>query len=128
MEIEAIQNDRMPRALGPYSHVVRAGDLYFVAGQAGIDPATGVVPGGGFEAEARMAFENLRRVLEAAGLGLHRVVKTTVFLGSADDFQAMNALYAEFFPTAPPARATPIVGLPRNLRISIEAVAAGSST
>lgn len=125
MDIEAIHNERMPKPLGPYSHVVRAGDLYFISGQPGIDPETGAVPPGGFDAEARMAFENLRRVLEAAGLGLDRVVKTTVFLTSADDFPALNALFGEFFPTSAPTRATPIVALPRSLRISIEAVAAG---
>ena len=124
MEIEAVANEQMPRPLGPYSQVVRAGDLLFVSGQPGIDPATGSVPGGEFEAEGRMAFENLRRVLEAAGSGLDRVVKTTVFLSSADDFAVMNALYAEFFPDSPPVRSTPIVALPRGLRISIEAIAA----
>jgi 2-iminobutanoate/2-iminopropanoate deaminase len=124
MEIEAVESEAMPRALGPYSHVVRAGDLFFVAGQPGIDPGTGEVPAGGFEAEARMAFANLRRVLRAAGLDLDRVVKTTVFLTAADDFAAMNAIYAEAFPKAPPVRSTPIVGLPRSLRISIEAIAA----
>ena len=124
MDIEAVDNERMPRALGPYSHAVRAGDLYFVSGQPGIDPETGDVPPGGFEAEARMAFENLRRVLEAAGLGLERVVKTTVYLTAAEDFPALNALFGEFFPTSAPTRATPIVVLPRTLRISIEAVAA----
>jgi 2-iminobutanoate/2-iminopropanoate deaminase len=71
-----------------------------------------------------MAFENLRRVVEAAGLGLERVVKTTVFLAAAEDFPAMNALFGEFFPASPPVRSTPIVGLPRQLRISIEAIAA----
>ncbi len=124
MDIAPIVNEQMPRAIGPYSHAFRAGDLLFVAGQPGIDPETGAVPEGDFEAEARMAFTNLRRVLGAAGLELDRVVKTTVFLASADAFPAMNALYAEFFPTAPPARATPIVSLPRGLRISIEAIAA----
>ena len=124
MDIEAIQNEQMPRALGPYSHAVRVGDLVFIAGQAGIDPATGQVPEGGFAAEARQAFENLRTVLAAAGLGLDRVAKTTVYLTAADDFPAMNELFGEFFPTSPPTRATPIVALPRNLRISIEAIAA----
>jgi 2-iminobutanoate/2-iminopropanoate deaminase len=124
MDITPIVNDQMPQAVGPYSHAVRAGDLLFVAGQPGLDPATGAVPDGDFAAEARMAFQNLRRVLLAAGLDMDRVVKTTVFLASADSFPAMNALYAEFFPSAPPARATPIVVLPRGLRISIEAVAA----
>lgn len=114
----------MPPPLGPYSHVVRAGELLFVSGQPGIDPRTGEAPQEGFEAEARQAFDNLRAVLEAAGSGLDRVVKTTVFLASGDDFPVMNRLYGEFFPTTPPARATPIVGLPRKLRISVEAVAA----
>ena len=124
MEIEAVQSEALPRALGPYSHIVRAGDLFFIAGQSGIDPTTGQVPPGGFEAEARMAFANLAGVLRAAGLDLDRVVKTTVFLTSSDDFGAMNALYAEAFPAAPPVRSTPIVSLPRSLRISIEAIAA----
>lgn len=124
MELEAVDNENMPPRLGPYSQVVRAGDLLFVSGQPGIDPATGAVPEGGFEAEARMAFGNLERALAAAGSGLGRVAKTTVFLSSADDFAVMNRLYEEFFPTAPPVRSTPIVGLPRGLRISIEAIAA----
>jgi 2-iminobutanoate/2-iminopropanoate deaminase len=66
---------------------------------------------------------NLRTVVEAAGATLERVVKTTVFLGGADDFPTMNQLFAEFFPTAPPVRSTPIVALPRGLRISIDAIA-----
>jgi 2-iminobutanoate/2-iminopropanoate deaminase len=124
VDIEAIENERMPAALGPYSHAVRAGDLLFVAGQPGIDPELGALVDGPFEAEARAAFMNLRRVLQAAGLDLDRVVKTTVFLASADAFPAMNALYSEFFPSSPPVRSTPIVALPRGLRISIEAIAA----
>jgi len=124
MDIKAINNERMPATLGPYSHAVRAGDLLFVAGQPGIDPETGPLTDRSFEAEARMAFMNLRRVLHAAGLDLDRVVKTTVFLASAEDFPSMNSLYAEFFPSSPPVRSTPIVALPRGLRISIEAIAA----
>ena len=116
-----VESPDMPKLIGPYSQAVRAGEFVFIAGQPGIDPATGSVPDGGFEAEARQAFVNLRTVVEAAGASLDRVVRTTVFLGSADDFPAMNQLFAEFFPSAPPARATPIVGLPRGLRISIEA-------
>ena len=116
-----VESPDMPKLIGPYSQAVRAGEFLFIAGQPGIDPATGSVPAGGFEAEARQAFVNLRTVVEAAGASLERVVRTTVFLGSAEDFPAMNQLFAEFFPSAPPARATPIVGLPRGLRISIEA-------
>ena len=68
-------------------------------------------------------FVNLRTIVEAAGASLERVVRTTVFLGSAEDFPAMNQLFAEFFPSAPPVRSTPLVGLPRGLRISIDATA-----
>jgi 2-iminobutanoate/2-iminopropanoate deaminase len=113
----------MPRVVGPYSPAVRAGEFLFIAGQPGLDPATGAVPDGGFEAEARQAFVNVRTVVEAAGSSLGRIAKTTVFLGSADDFPMLNQLFAEFFPVAPPVRSTPIVGLPRGLRISIDAVA-----
>jgi len=108
-------------AIGPYSQAVRARDFVFVSGQPGIDPSTGEVPPGGFESEARQAFVNLRSVVEAAGASMQRVVRTTVFLANADDFPAMNQLFAEYFAAAPPARATPIVSLPRGLRISIDA-------
>jgi 2-iminobutanoate/2-iminopropanoate deaminase len=121
MTYGSVESPDMPKVIGPYSQAVRAGEFLFISGQSGIDPATGSVPAGGFEAEARQAFANLRTVVEAAGASLERVVKTTVFLGSAEDFPAMNQLFAEFFASAPPARATPIVGLPRSLRISIEA-------
>ena len=116
-----IQSPDMPAAIGPYSHAVRAGDFVFVSGQPGIDPSTGTVPPGGFHAEAHQAFLNLRTVVGAAGASMERVVRTTVFLANADDFPAMNQLFAEFFPSAPPARATPIVSLPRGLQISIDA-------
>ncbi len=118
-----VESPDMPKVLGPYSSAVRAGDLLFIAGQPGLDPSTGAVPDGGFEAEARQAFVNLRTVVEAAGASLARVAKTTVFLGSAEDFPALNQLFAEFFPTAPPVRSVPVVALPRGLRISIEAIA-----
>jgi 2-iminobutanoate/2-iminopropanoate deaminase len=118
-----VDSPNMPKAIGPYSPAVRAGDFLFVAGQPGLDPSTGSVPRGGFDAEARQAFVNLRAVVEAAGASLERVVRTTVFLGSAEDFPAMNQLFAEFFRSAPPVRSTPLVGLPRGLRISIDATA-----
>jgi 2-iminobutanoate/2-iminopropanoate deaminase len=112
----------MPKALGPYSQAVRAGDFLFVAGQAGLDPTTGAA-GDSFEAQARQAFENLSTVLRAAGSSLQHVVKTTIFLADAAAFPAMNQLYGEYFPTNPPVRSTPIVQLPRGLLISIECIA-----
>lgn len=113
----------MPKAMGAYSHAVRLGDVLYVSGQAGIDPLTGALPEGEFEAEARQAFTNLGTVLEAAGSGLDLVAKVTVFLGDAALFPELNELFGAFFPEDPPARSTPIVSLPRGLRISIEAVA-----
>ena len=123
MTFGPVTSPDMPKQLGPYSHAVRAGEFLFVAGQAGLDPSTGSVPAGDSEAEARQAFTNLRTVVQAAGASLGQVAKTTVFLSSADDFPAMNQLFAEFFPADPPVRSTPIVALPRGLRISIEAIA-----
>jgi 2-iminobutanoate/2-iminopropanoate deaminase len=99
------------------------GDVIYVAGQAGIDPASGQVAGETFEAQARQAFTNLRALLEDAGCSLADVVKVTCFVTEASAFAQLNELFAEFFPTAPPARSTPVVSLPKGLRFSIEAIA-----
>jgi 2-iminobutanoate/2-iminopropanoate deaminase len=123
MDHHVVLDPAIPKASGPYSQVVRAGDLLFVAGQGGIDPSTGQPPEGGFEAQARQAYANLRTILEAAGSGLGHVVKTTTFLTSAEDVALASQLYAEHFPTDPPARSGPIVMLPRGLLFSIEAIA-----
>jgi 2-iminobutanoate/2-iminopropanoate deaminase len=122
---EVVESARVPR-IGPYSQAVRFGDLIFTAGQPGIDPATGQVAGPTFEEQARQAFANLAAVLEDAGSGLSRVIKVTCFIADPAAFPTLNALFAEFFPDAPPARSTPIVQLPRGLLISVEAVAGGS--
>ena len=123
MPAHVIENDRMPTPLGPYSHAVAAhGELVFISGQAGMDPATGHVPAD-FQQQARNAFENLSRVVAAAGLEMADVVKTTVYLADASQFGTLNALFGEFFPMSPPTRATPIVQLPKGLLISIEAIA-----
>jgi 2-iminobutanoate/2-iminopropanoate deaminase len=123
IEHEPIVSPNMPRALGPYSHVVRAGDFLFVSGQAGLDPATGSLAGETFESQARQAFENLSTVLQAAGSSLANVVKTTIFCADPTAFATVNQLYAEYFPENPPARSVPIVQLPRGLLISIECIA-----
>lgn len=119
---EVIESVRVPR-LGPYSQAVRVGDLVYTAGQPGIDPATGAVAGDTFEAQARQAFANLAAVLEDAGSRLERVVKVTCFLADPGAFPVLNALFAEFFPVAPPVRSAPIVQLPRGLLFSIDAIA-----
>ena len=119
---EVIDSSRVPR-IGPYSQAVRVGALVFTAGQPGIDPATGVVAGDTFEAQARQAFANLQAVLEDAGSSLARVVKVTCFVADPEAFPMLNTLFAEFFPMAPPVRSTPLIQLPRCLLFSIDAIA-----
>jgi 2-iminobutanoate/2-iminopropanoate deaminase len=123
MDHQVVRHASIPEPLGAYSQVVRAGQLLFVAGQAGIVPETGQPADGGFEAQARQAYHNLRVILEAAGSGLEHVVKTITFVTRSEDVAASGQLYAEFFPVDPPARSTPIVSLPRGLLFSIEAIA-----
>ena len=123
MPARVIENESMPAPLGPYSHAVEAvGELVFISGQPGMSPTTGEVPPE-FEQQARNAFQNLARVVAAAGLKMSDVVKTTVYLADASQFATLNELFGEFFPSSPPTRATPIVQLPKGLLISIEAVA-----
>lgn len=121
---EAISTPRAPAAIGPYSQAIRVGDTLYLSGQIGLDPATGKMVEGGIEAETRQVLENLHAVLDAAGFSAADVVQTQVFLADLDDFQNMNAIYAEFFPKDPPARATvQVARLPRNARVEITAVA-----
>ncbi len=109
---------------GPYSHAVTLGGFVFVAGQTGTDYRTGKISDD-FETQARQAFENLGAVLRSAGSDLKHVVKTTVWLQDAANFDVLNKLYKEYFPENAPARSTPVVNLPKpNLQISIEAIAA----
>jgi 2-iminobutanoate/2-iminopropanoate deaminase len=123
MAHDVVTGPDLPPALGPYSPVIRAGNLLFVSAQTGVDPDTGQVPDGGFEAECRQALANIQRTLRAAGTDLGNVVKTTVFYTSLDDLPTLNTVYAEPFPTAPPARSAALVGLAGGRRISIDAIA-----
>jgi 2-iminobutanoate/2-iminopropanoate deaminase len=121
---EIISTSNAPKAIGPYSQAIRVGDFVFCAGQTGLDPATMELVAGGVEAQARQVLTNLKYVLEAAGSGFDRVVKTTVFLTDMANFAAMNAVYAEFFPENPPARSTiAVAGLPKGGLVEIEAIA-----
>ncbi len=123
---EIIVSAAAPKAIGPYSVGVRAGNLIFTAGQLGIDPATGDLVTGGVEAETRQAFLNLQAILNAAGSSLEQVVKTTVFLRDMADFAKMNAVYAQFFSQNFPARSTvQVAALPKNGAVEIEAIALG---
>jgi 2-iminobutanoate/2-iminopropanoate deaminase len=119
---QVVDSARVPK-LGPYSQVVRVGDLLFTAGQGGIDPKTGAVAGPDFESQARRAFENLRAVLEDAGSSLDQVVRVTCYMGDPTAFATVNTLFGEYFPQEPPVRSAPIVTLPKGLLVSIEATA-----
>jgi len=124
MDKQVVHTDQAPKALGPYSQAIRAGMLIFCAGQTPIDPATGNLVEGGIEAQTRRVLQNLSAVVQAAGTSMDRVAKTTLFLLDMNDFQKMNAVYAEFFPTHPPARSTvQVARLPKDARVEIELVA-----
>ena len=124
MERTIVSTTNAPAAVGPYSQAVRIGDLVFTAGQIGLEPATGVIEGRTIEEQTDQVLRNLKAVLEAAGSGLDRVVKSTVFLADMNDFKRMNAVYATYFPADPPARsAVQVAALPLGARVEIEAVA-----
>ena len=121
---QIIQTDRAPKAIGPYSQAIRSSGFVFASGQIPIDPETGQFVAGGIAEQTQQVIKNLSRVLEAAGSGLDRVVKTTVFLADMEEFAAMNEVYGKFFSAEPPARATvEAARLPRDARVEIEAIA-----
>ena len=120
-----ISTKNAPGAIGPYSQGIAVGNLVFTSGQLGLDPATGAFPEGGVAAQARQSLTNVKNVLEAAGSGMDKVVKTVVFLKDMNDFAAMNAVYAEFFPEGgyPARSAVEVARLPKDALVEIEAVA-----
>ena len=108
----------------PYSQAIRAGEFVFVSGQVGMRPGQTQLAGDTIEEQTEQAFANLRAILGAAGTGLDRLVKTTVFLQNLDDFQAMNEVYAKHVGERPPARATvEVAKLPSGALVEIEAIA-----
>jgi 2-iminobutanoate/2-iminopropanoate deaminase len=112
-----------PRAIGPYSQAVRYGDLLFVSGMIALDPKTGEMAGADIEAQSIRVLENLKAVIEAAGMGLKNVLKSTVFLKDMNDFAKFNEIYGRYFPDAPPARETvQVARLPRDAAIEISVV------
>src|SRR5436190_9466367 len=108
---EAVATKDAPAAAGPYSQAIKAGGFVFAAGQIGRDPATNKVEGD-VKAQTERTLKNLSAVLAAAGTSLEKAVKVTVFLKNISDFQAMNEVYAKFFPGTPPARSTVQAVLP----------------
>jgi len=119
MERHVVTGEGLPAQIGPYSQAVRAGGFLFVSGQPGVDPATGESAGPSFGEQARQAFANLDAVLRAGGSRPELVVNTMVLVADQADFTELNELFAEFFPSEPPARMTMQVPLPRGLLISI---------
>jgi 2-iminobutanoate/2-iminopropanoate deaminase len=116
-----------PAAIGPYSQAIASGDLLFCSGQLGLEPATGELADG-VEAQADRAMRNLVAVLDAAGVTLADVVKTTIFLADMGDFATVNAIYGRYMPDPPPARSTvQVAALPKAGLVEIEAIARRSS-
>ena len=121
---EIISTENAPGAIGPYSQAIKANGMLFCSGQIPIDPATGEFVEGGVAEQTEQVFKNLTAVLEAGGVSLDSVVKTTVFLADMNDFGAMNEVYARYFDTNKPARATvQAARLPRDARVEIECIA-----
>jgi 2-iminobutanoate/2-iminopropanoate deaminase len=122
--LQTIHTDQAPRAIGPYAQAIVADGWVFCSGQIALDPATGQVVPGDVTAQTERAMQNLTAVLAAAGSGLERVVKTTVFLSDMADFAAMNEVYGRHFGAHRPARATvAAAGLPRGVAVEIECIA-----
>jgi 2-iminobutanoate/2-iminopropanoate deaminase len=123
----AVATKEAPAAIGPYSQAVRVGNMLFTSGQVGFDPATGLVVAGGIVAQTTRVMENLKAVLDAAGLGFAQVVKATVFLKDMNDFTAMNEVYARYMAPAgvvAPARSTvEVARLPKDALVEVEVIA-----
>ena len=121
---QAVSSPDAPKAIGPYSQAVRAGQLLFVSGQVPLDPATGQIVGGDIAAQTRRVFDNLGAVLKAGGRSFADVVRTTVFLADMNDFAAVNDVYGTYFSEPYPARATvQVARLPKDARVEIDLIA-----
>ena len=122
---QVISTPNAPEAIGPYSQAIRAGSTVFLAGQIPIDPKTKqLMKDASIEDQTRLVLDNLKAVLEADGLTMDHVVSTTVFLKDLNEFAKMNEVYATYFKTAPPARATvEVARLPRDVKVEIAAIA-----
>jgi len=120
-----IRSEEAPAAIGPYSQAIESGGLIWVSGQIPLDPGTGEMVGGGIEEQAHRALTNLRAVVEAGGSGLDRALRVTVYLADMADFGAFNTVYAEYFPSDPPARVCfEASALPKGARLEVDAVVA----
>jgi 2-iminobutanoate/2-iminopropanoate deaminase len=124
MNRQIVVTDAAPKAVGPYSQAVWAGDMLFCAGQIPLDPATGNMVAGGIVEQATRVLDNIRGLLKSQGLDFGNVVKATVFLSDMNNFAAMNEVYAKYFTKEPPARSTvQVARLPKDALVEIEVVA-----
>ena len=124
MANQAVSTDKAPKAIGPYSQAVVAGDLVFISGQIPIDPQTQQMIQGDVRAQTERVMDNLAALLSAAGVGFANVVKASIFLADLNDFAAVNEVYGRRFPAAPPARSTvQVAGLPKGARVEIDLIA-----
>jgi 2-iminobutanoate/2-iminopropanoate deaminase len=122
---QTISSDKAPKAIGPYSPAVRAGQLLFVSGQVALDPATGNMVDGGITEQTRRVLDNLGALLTAGGRSFADVVRTTIFLADMNDFAAVNEVYGQYFKEPYPARATvQVARLPKDARVEIDVIAA----
>jgi len=121
---DVISTNDGPQAIGPYSQAIRANGFVFVSGQVAIDPATQQVISGDVGAQTDRVLKNLSAILKAAGTGLEKVVRSTVFLKNMGDFAAMNEVYGRYFTSAPPARSTvEVARLPKDVLLEIDVIA-----
>lgn len=122
--MKALNTEKAPAAIGPYSQAITTGDLVFISGQLPIDPSTNSFPTGGIKEQTKQSLLNIQAILRSAGLSLNNVVKTTVLLSNITDFGAMNEVYREFFQDPCPARsAFAVKDLPKNALVEIECIA-----
>lgn len=122
--MKAVFTPNAPAAVGPYSQAIDCGELVFLSGQIPLVPATGLVAEGGIEAQARQMFENIRAVLQEAGLDFSNVVKTTVFMTDLGQFATLNGIYAEYFKAPYPARScVEVSALPKGVLVECELIA-----
>ena len=124
MTKKVIQTEKAPKAIGPYSQAIQAGNFLFLSGQIPLDPKTGELVKGDIRKQTQQVLENIKGILESQGLGMENVVKSTIFLKDIANFNQVNEVYATYFPSSPPARSTvEVAKLPRDADIEIEAIA-----
>ena len=124
MEKEVVYSTEAPKPIGPYSQAVWAGDTLFVSGQIALDPASGELIQSNIETETKVVLNNVKAILDKAGIGFSNIVKTSIFLKNMDDFAAVNAVYASYFTSDFPARETVQVSkLPKDVNVEISVIA-----